>query len=120
MKMELRWSTGKCAYCNGSGQVRDKDTKRVPFDNGYLNMDISQVERRRLLRGDQGALKRAQEWNNQIDLLIAQIQYLHRTEKLDVDSITTFFLLPRLENEVGEIERQELFDYVTRVINHKA
>ena len=52
MRMELRWSTGECAYCNGSGVIRRKYAEKVSVDNGYINLNIDQGERRRLFRGD--------------------------------------------------------------------
>ena len=116
---ELRWIPDKCAYCNGKGKVAAELVSKVNADNPYLTTDIDQEERILLFEGDEGALERAELRNNHVSLFIAQIEYLYFMGKMDAETIADFYLIERSDEEIPEQERQELIDYVDRVISRR-
>ena len=116
---ELRWIPGKCAYCNGKGRVAPKKVSKVKPDNAYLTTSIGQDERKRLFEGDEGALQRAKWLDAQVNIFILQIEYLFFMGKMDAECIADFFLIESAETEVSEQERQELIEYIDRVISRK-
>jgi hypothetical protein len=116
---ELRWMPGKCAYCNGNGKVTTQKLAKVKADNSYLTLDIGQAERKLLFFGDRGALQRAKNFDDQANLFIAQIEYLHFSGKMEAEAIADFFLIERIM-EIFPNERQEFIEYVGRVVSKKS
>lgn len=119
LKNELKWIPGKCAYCNGLGKVSPEIASRVSADNTYLTTNISQKERKRLFDRDEETTQRANQFEIQINDFLLQIEYLHFTGNLDPNKIADFFLIPKTESEASFTEREELIEYVERVIENK-
>jgi len=120
LKQELKWGTGKCAYCNGKGTVNAKMVEKVPVDASYLTTDLSKQERKRVIDNDKGALERACIRETHYNEMINQIVYLHFTCNVEADKIAELYLLNSLQElqEKGtyEHEKRELVDYILRVI----
>jgi hypothetical protein len=116
---ELRWIPGKCAYCNGMGKISPKMLANVSADNTYLTTDISQEERKRLFNSDEGATQRANYYDSQVSNFIKQIKYLHNVGNLELDEIVNFYLIPKSEEETSLEEKQELLEYIEKVISKK-
>lgn len=91
----------------------------VAADNSYLTTDIGKDERQRLFLRDESTLQRARQFNSQVDLAIAQIEYLYFMGKMDAEAIADFFLIARSGEDISADERHELIDYVERVISKK-
>lgn len=119
LNQELKWIPGKCAYCNGKGKVAEDLLSKVKADNSYLSVDIGDEERNRLFMGDEGAMQRAGNFDTNVKLFIAQIEYLHFMGKMDAETIADFFLIDRSESEVPAEERHDLIDYIERVVTRK-
>ena len=113
---ELQWIPGPCAYCNGKGKVSARMISKLNADYSYLTIDIGSEERRRLFKGDENARLRGAYFLEQKNLIIAQIKYLHSKANLDTGSITEFLLIERSKEQITESERQEIIEYVNRVI----
>jgi len=123
LKQELRWRPGKCAYCKGKGKVSPGLINKVAVDTSYLTSDLPIVEQQRVLGNESGAMKRASLFDTKINTVIDQILYLHFICKLDADKIADFYLLANIRelyaNGTYESEKEELIDYVNRVIASK-
>lgn len=113
---ELRWRPGKCAYCNGKGKVAPEMITKVKADTSYLSLDIGEPERKRLFMGDEAAIQRAQHFNSQMEVFIAQIEYLHFMGKMDAETIVDFFLIGKPGEQTSVQEKQELIEYIERVV----
>ncbi len=119
LKNELKWAPGKCAYCNGTGSVSPGMPSKVSVDNTYLTIDISQEERQRLINNDEEAIQRAHQYEAQMNTFILQIEYLHFMGNLEPLQIAEFYLIPKNESEVVAAQKDELIDYIERVIENK-
>lgn len=118
LKKELRWRPGSCAYCNGKGKVNSNMESKVDIDNTYLTTDLDNEERKLILNNDTKALERANHLDIQIDDFIKQVEYLHFNGNMDSKKITEFYLLPKIEIGASEPEKEELEDYIKRIIKH--
>ncbi|MEP6844779.1 MAG: hypothetical protein ABI861_02200 [Panacibacter sp.] len=116
---ELKWIPGKCAYCYGTGKVSSRMASKVKADNTYLTTDIPQEERKRLFNADFGAIQRADYYDAQIDNFIKRIEYLYFVGNIDAHKIADFYLIPKPDSEITVEERQEIFEYVEKVIEKK-
>lgn len=119
LNKELKWSPGTCAYCNGTGKVDSELEKNIPVNTSYLTTDLDAAERDRILKGDASAWNRAKEFDAQADIAIAQICYLHFNCSLTVEQIVEFYLLNPTNSTNQENERQELIDYIRKVIDDR-
>lgn len=104
---ELIWGPGKCAYCNGIGKVRPDQIGKAAADEGYLVTTLSRAERRRILDGDPAALKRAQEWNMNINQTVRQILTLHLVQKLSAEEIAELFVESNPRTNRGRERKKE-------------
>ncbi len=116
LRKELRWAPGQCAYCNGTGKVSPGTVSALNVDNTYLTVDLPPEERKRLLDGDKGAIQRANQYETQVDDFIKQIDYLHFVGGLDSGKIAEFYFLPESESGKSQTEKQELIEYIEKVI----
>jgi len=119
LEKELKWLPGKCAYCNGSGKVRSEMLSKLSADTTYLTTDISEEERKNLTNNDFHALNRATHYDQEVNGFIKQIEYLYFIGNLDINKIVEFYLISRPEHEITAQEKQELKDYIEKVIEHK-
>jgi hypothetical protein len=119
LKMELSWLPGKCAYCNGAGNISSSFEKNVEVDCSYLTIDIGPDERSRLFKGEPAALQRAAEHEQLIKNYVAQIWYLYSIGNLSANQIADFFLFSYLPGELTQPSRDELVGYINTVILEK-
>ena len=119
LKRELKWVPGKCAYCNGNGKVDSALPEKLPADFAYLTTNLTDDERKRVLKKDSGAMLRAEAFDNQTDAFIMQVEYLYFQCNLDYNKIADFFLLPRQASEVPFSERTEMIDYIRDIARLK-
>jgi hypothetical protein len=115
---ELIWKPGKCAYCNGKGRVTAGMKARVREDNAYLTSDIGHKERKRLFLGDEAALQRGKWFDRQVNMFFDKVEYLYLKGKMDAETIADFFLMENA-TEIPAQEREELIEYIQRVISKK-
>jgi hypothetical protein len=117
LKKELHWGTGTCAYCNGEGKVAYDQESKIAVDNGYLTMDLSAAERKRLIANDHGALQRAFNRETQTNNFVTEVSFLHFNAHLNSNQIFDFYMLH--ETEINIAERKELLAYINRIIGLK-
>lgn len=116
---ELKWKPGACAYCNGRKVVSSGMISRINADSTYLTISISREERKRLINGDSGAVQRARLHEAQTDDFIRQIEYLYFACGLSANKIANFYLLAEAELSNSLTDKDDLLDYVERVIERK-
>ena len=119
LKMELKWLPSSCAYCAGKGKVKSDMESKIAVDTTYLTTNLNDEERKLLLNNDPESLKRAHHLDIQMDDFIKQVEYLHFNGKMDSQKITEFYLLPNIEIGTSEAEKEELEEYIQRIIKHK-
>jgi folate-binding Fe-S cluster repair protein YgfZ len=118
---ELSWMPDRCAYCNGTGEVESNMVTKVAVDEAYLTTDLSHSERKRVIDGNREAIERMKIFNMNIDHTIQDITTLHFVRKLDAEQIAEFYLesAPELSPEEYTKEKNELIEYINKVIAHK-
>jgi len=82
-----------------------------------LTIDLSADERRKLIARDETMLQRAAYHEIHTDNFIAEVEFLHFTGNMDVDTIAEFYLLH--QTKVNIEDKAELLDYINRIIEHK-
>jgi hypothetical protein len=120
LKQELRWQPGTCAYCNAKGKVDPLLPGTVPADTSYLTTDLSKDERKKIMRNDPDALKRAKAFDQQFEQFIRDIRQLFYHEHMEVSDIAERILEPYaedlLEKRTFEKEKAELEKYIQKVL----
>ncbi|MDX2049318.1 MAG: hypothetical protein SFU87_21210 [Chitinophagaceae bacterium] len=119
LRKELYWAPGKCAYCEGTGKVPPNRVSMVSVDTEYLTTDLPKEEKKRLFNGDSGALKRAKEFEKEINEFIKQIEHLYYIENQEADQIADYFLRKHERSGNSSSERQEVIEYIEKVIKSK-
>ena len=113
---ELRWAPGKCAYCSGTGLVEPEMLFNVAIGDPYLTINLPKTERNRVINGDGAAAERANLYNQNVNLIIAQILELYFVKKLEAEQIVDLYLQT---NPSGNIQhKNEMIEYVNKVIAH--
>lgn len=118
LNKELKWIPGKCAYCNGGGNVGSNMVSQVPVDTTYLSINLSEEERIRLIHQEQGAWARAQQHEDKVDGFLKQVVYLHKTGNLNATQIADFYLISAKEDNALAKEKQELVEYIERILHY--
>ena len=118
LKKELIWLPGACAYCDGKGEVSKRQIRTLDAGTEYLSIDLSPEERQQVLKGDPGALKRAEEFEAYMADLINAIRFLHDSERKDAQEIADYLLSEHEQTESLELEKQDLIKYIQKVIDH--
>lgn len=113
LQQELHWLPGKCAYCNGKGKVNTQQIDTIKVDQTYLTSDLPQEEIKKLLKNDAEANARGKQLEQNRTHFIQQIEFLHFKSKMNATMITEFYLISQ---NLTEVEKQQLLDYVTKVI----
>jgi hypothetical protein len=115
----LFWGPGKCAYCNGLGKVPPDRIEKIDADFEYLTTDLPSWERHKVINGDGDALKRANEFKEVIQQIVEEIENLYYIENKDPSEIADHFFHTRGQPVYSASEKQELIDYVEKVIKSK-
>lgn len=113
LQQELHWLPGKCAYCNGKGEVNTKQIESIKVDQTYLTSDLPKEEIKKILKNDYEAHTRGKQLKQNRMSFVQQIEFLHFKSKMSAAMITEFYLISQ---RLSEVEKQELLDYVTKVI----
>ncbi|MBO9203225.1 MULTISPECIES: hypothetical protein [Niastella] len=119
LKKELFWAPGKCAYCNGIGKVPPDRIEKLSADFEYLTTDLPSWERLKVINGDKDALKRANEQKEVIQKIVEEIEHLYYIENKEPGEIAAYFFHKRGQFVYSASEKQEIIDYVDRVIKSK-
>lgn len=119
LQKEGFWIPGKCAYCNELGKVPPDRLEQVPVGMEYLTTDLSSWERNKLINGNADALKRANETTAQVLEIIKEIEHLYYIQNLEFSDIADYFFKKHGQLDYSPFEKQELIDYVERVIKSK-
>ena len=119
LKKELFWGPGKCAYCNGIGKVPPDSIEKIGADFEYLTTDLPSWERHKVINGDRDALNRANEFKEVIQQIVEEIENLYYIENKDPSEIADHFFHTRGQFVYSASEKQELIDYVEKVIKSK-
>ena len=119
LKKELFWAPGKCAYCNGIGKVPPDRPEKVSTDFEYLTTDLPARERHRVINGDTDALKRANEFKELIQNIIEEIIHLYYIENNEPSEIAEHIFQKQGRHVFSQTEKQELIDYIEKVIKSK-
>jgi len=119
LKKDLKWQPGKCAYCNGKGEVAPNMLDKVAVDNSYLVIDLPEEERKKLINRDKDALERAHQFDIHFDDLKMQVEYLHFKGNLKANEIADFYLISKMEANTSAQERIELIEYIEKIIAQK-
>ncbi len=119
LQKELFWLPGKCAYCNGMGKVPAGRAEKISADLEYLTTDLSSWERLKLINGDGEALERANEFRDSIEHFIKEVEHLYYIGNKEPAEIAEHLFLLQGQAEYTAIEKQELTDYITKVIERK-
>ena len=117
LKKELKWIPGPCAYCNGKGKVDIGLQSKIAVDATYLTTDLSPEERKKFITNDEGARQRAVDHETQTDDFIEQVEFLYFTGNMESSKIAEFYLLH--QNETDSEDKNELVDYINRIIELK-
>jgi hypothetical protein len=116
LKRDLHWIPGDCAYCDGMGKVSSKMAAKVKTDSSYLNTGIPLEERKRFVAGDEGALNRAKQYEQNYNHFFKQVRFLHFVGNLDPLKITDFFLLTPDEEAITTAEKEEIKTHIEKII----
>lgn len=119
LKKEAFWIPGQCAYCKGIGKVPPDRIKKVPVDLEYLTTDLTGWERLKVLNGDEEALKRAKEEKEAILKFVEEIEHLYYIENKEANEIADYFFHKHRQYHYSETEKQQIVDYVKKVIGSK-
>jgi len=119
LKKELYWAPGKCAYCNGNGKVPPDRIEQISADFEYLTTDLSSWERHKVINGDEEALKRANEFKKVIQYWVEKIETLYYLENKEPAEIADYFFHEQGRSEYSTSEKQEMIDYIEKVIKSK-
>lgn len=119
LKKELFWAPGKCAYCNGIGKVPPDRIEKLSPDFEYLTTDLPSWERHKVINGDQDALNRASEFKEVIHKFIEEIEQLYYIENKEPGEIADYFFQKQGQFVYSESEKQDLVDYIEKVIKSK-
>ncbi len=119
LKKELFWAPGKCADCNGIGKVPPDRPEKVSTDFEYLTTDLPSWERHKVINGDKDALKRADEFKDLIQNIFEKIEYLYYIENKEPSEIAEHIFHKQGRQVFSQSEKQELTDYVEKVIKSK-
>ena len=117
LKMELFWETGKCAYCNGKGTVPPERIAKVPPDLEYLTNDLRAIERYKVLHGKVDALQRAAASKERVLSFVAEIRHLYYIKNLEPEQNVSHLTAANGISDIREDERQELMEYINKVIS---
>jgi hypothetical protein len=120
LDQELKWIPGACAYCNGRGKVDDKIESNVPVDASYLVINLPEADRKKIINGHPDALELGKQFDEQFDSFIDQIVLMHFDKGLDSSQIASFFMKAKENSKSYKIDKQELVQYVERVIEKKS
>jgi len=119
LKKELFWAPGKCAYCNGIGKVPPDRVEKVSVDFEYLTTDLPSWERLKVINGDSAAIERANKFKEAIENFIREIENLYYIENKEPSEIAEHFFHIQGQYEYTISEKQEVIDYVSKVIDSK-
>ncbi|MEP1488718.1 MAG: hypothetical protein ABJK28_09850 [Algibacter sp.] len=119
LKKELKWIPGSCAYCNGKGEINSDLQSKIAVNTTYLTTDLSLEERKKLIANDEEAKQRALYYETQTDNFISEVEYLHFTGNIDSNIIANFYVLHQNQSEIDLKDRNELIDYIERIIELK-
>ncbi len=120
LQKELHWLPGPCAYCNGAKKVASTFVTKIAADEGYLTVDLSKKERKKLINKNTNALSRAQDHNIAIDYFSRQIIEFHTIDQLSIDEIASYYLHKDPNQSIAvEKRKQELVRYITKVLESK-
>ena len=119
LKKEIFWAPGKCAYCNGIGKVPPDRIKKLSADFEYLTTDLSSWERYKVINGNSDALKRAKDHKEVIQKIVEEIEHLYYIENKEAREIAEHFFHKQGQLVYSESEKQQLIDYVEKVIKSK-
>lgn len=119
LNQELKWMPGKCAYCDGFGRIDPKIESNVPVEASFLVNNLPEDERKRILDGHPDALERGRQHDEQVEVFINQITYLHFDGGLNPFQIATFFLIGCEDLDAYENEKRELVEYVKIIVEKK-
>lgn len=114
------WIPGTCAYCEGRGKVSKKVINRVSADCIYMATNVPKQEIIRLRQGDPGAIGRSKEFEKRINVYIRQIEFLHVEAGVPASLIADFLLIPEPGPGEEQYTKEQMLDYVERVIAKKA
>jgi len=119
LKKELFWAPGKCAYCNGVGKVTPDRIEKLPADFEYLTTDLPSSERFKVINGDEDALNRAWKFREQVHGFIEEIVQLYYIDNKEPGEIADYFFQKHGQFVYSDSERNEIIDYVEKVIKSK-
>jgi hypothetical protein len=119
LKKELFWAPGKCAYCNGIGKVPPDRLEKVSTDFEYLTTDIPSWERHKVINGDRDALRSANEFKELIQNIIGEIEHLYYIDNKEPNEIAEYIFHKQGRHIFSQPEKQELIDYIEKVIKSK-
>lgn len=117
LKMELFWGTGKCAYCNGKRTVPPSMIQKVPPNLEYLTNDLSRIERYKVINGKEDALERAAASKERVMSFVAEIRHLYYIKNLEPEQIVNYLIAAHGIHDFREGERQEVMEYINKVIS---
>ena len=117
LKMSLKWAPGDCAYCESKGEVPESMISKVKTNETYLTEELSQEERHLLINNNFEAKQRAIEFNENANSFIVEIKSLHKIKKLNAKEITDM-ILETNKNKFDASEKEELLEYVGRIIKN--
>jgi len=119
LKKELFWAPGKCAYCNGIGKVPPDRIEKLSADFEYLTTDLPSWERHKVINGDNDALKRANNFREVVQKVIEEIVHLYYIENMEPREIADHLFHKQGQIVYSESEKQELLNYIEKVIKNK-
>jgi hypothetical protein len=119
LKKELFWDPGKCAYCNGIGKVPPDRIEKLSADFEYLTTDLPSWERYKVINGNRDALQRANEYKEEVQKIVEEIENLYYIENMDPGEIAEHFFCKQGQPVYSPSQKQEMSDYIERVIKSK-
>lgn len=116
LNMELRWTPGHCAYCDGQGSVLQEQVEKVNVDSTYLTADLDKEEREKLLNNDLDTVVKGITRDMYVEEVIDQIQGLHFDAGLSVEQIMELYSVPANQFKTPEEGQRQLREYIEKII----
>lgn len=119
LNKQLKWAPGPCAYCDASGKVTEELLAKVPVDITYLTIDLPESEIEKIKNGDPEILEKGRLQELFIDNLIEYIEFQYQNNNMDAESIADLYLKTEDEKAVFSVEKENLLQYIHKIIQLK-
>lgn len=119
LNKQLKWVPAPCAYCNASGKTTPDMLLKVPVDITYLTIDLPESEIEKIKNADAETLEKGRIKELFFDNLIKYAAHHYQAKNMNAESIADLYLKTEDEKALFSIERENLIQYIEKVIELK-